>query len=159
MVYLRPEGGRAFVSYAGMHSCVGDSAAAVIDELVAKDILWRGMIFQCTQCQLSAWYDMADLQLSLRVVGPQKQQFTKANWKSPEEPRWYYALVETVFQCYTHNSYLTLLALDHLRRRSKEDFEYLPEINIINFPSFGDKHEIDIACLVNGRIVLGAVQD
>ena len=156
IVYLRPEGGRAFVSFAGVQSCVGDDAAAIIDELVGKDILWRGMIFLCTQCQLSSWYDFADLTTEFTCRRCHyRQQFTKANWKSPDEPRWYYALVETVYQCYTHNSYLTILALDHLRRSSKFSFEYLPEMDVINFPGPGRNHEIDILSMIDGRIAIG----
>jgi hypothetical protein len=144
------------VSYAGVQSCVGDDAAAVIDELVGKDILWRGMIFLCTQCQLSSWYDFADLTTEFTCRRCRhRQQFTKTNWKSPDEPRWYYALVETVYQCYTHNSYLTILTLDHLRRDAKFSFDYLPETDVINFPVPGKNHEIDILAMVDGRIVLG----
>ena len=156
VVDLRPEGGRAFVSYAGLQSCVGDDAAAVIDELVGKDILWRGMIFLCTRCQLSAWYDFADLTTEFTCRRCRyRQQFTKTNWKSPDEPRWYYALVETVYQCYTHNSYLTILTLDRSRRDSKFSFEYLPEMDVINFPVPGKSHEIDVLAMVDGHIVFG----
>lgn len=155
VVFLREEG-RAFVNYDGVNGCVGnDKAAPLIDELIAKDILRRGLIFLCIRCRLASWYDLAALstEFTCRRCG-QKQQFTKANWKMPEEPRWYYALAETVYQCQTHNSYLTILALDYLRKRSKESFHFLPEIDVINFPR-GERHEIDVACLLDGRIILG----
>jgi len=156
VVYLQEEK-RAYISYDGVKNCVGeDTAARVIDELVGKDILKRGLIFLCTRCRLSSWYSLADLttEFTCRRCS-HRQQFTKTNWKAPEEPRWYYALAETVLQCYTHNSYLTILALDHLKGKSKDSFQYLPEIDVINFPAQGDMHEIDIACLVDGRVVLG----
>jgi hypothetical protein len=155
VVYLQEER-RAFISYDGVSRCVGSDAARVIDELVGKDILKRGLALLCNRCRLASWYDLAHLtkDFTCRRCG-QTQQFTKANWKSPDEPRWYYALAETVYQCYTHNSYLTILALDHLRARSKAGFEYLPEIDVLDFPSQGEKHEIDIACLVDNLIVIG----
>jgi hypothetical protein len=156
VVYLSAEGGRAFISYVGVHDCVGDDAAAVIDELVGKDILWRGMIFGCTRCRLSSWYNLADLTTEFTCRRCRYgQQFTKTNWKSPDEPRLYYALVETVYQCYTHNSYLTILTLDHLRRSARFSFDYLPEMDVINFPIQGEKHEIDVLAMVDGRIVFG----
>jgi hypothetical protein len=155
VVYLQEER-RAVISYAGVSKCVGPDAAQVIDALVGKDILKRGLALLCNRCRLASWYDLATLtkDFTCRRCG-QTQQVTKTNWKFPEEPRWYYALAETVYQCYTHNSYLTILALDHLRARSKASFEYLPEIDVLDFPSQGEKHEIDIACLVDNLVVIG----
>jgi hypothetical protein len=155
VVYLQEEQ-RAFISYDGVFNCVGSDAAQVVDELIGKDILRRGLALWCNRCRLASWYDFARLTTRFTCRRcDQTQQFTKTNWKSPEEPRWYYALAETVYQCYTHNSFLTILALDHLRARSKSSFDYLPEIDILNFPSQGEKHEIDIACLVDGLIMVG----
>ena len=155
VVYLQEEQ-RAFISYDGVFTCVGSDAARVIDELIGKEILKRGLALWCNRCRLASWYDFAHLTTKFTCRRcDQTQQFTKTNWKSPEEPKWYYALVETVYQCYTHNSYLTVLALDHLRARSKNSFDYLPEIDILNFPNQGEKHEIDIACLVDGLIMIG----
>jgi hypothetical protein len=155
VVYLQEEQ-RAFVNYDGVHKCVGSEAAQIIDELVGRDVLKRGLVLLCNRCRLASWYDLANLtaRFTCRRCG-QAQQFTKANWKSPEEPKWYYALAETVYQCYKHNSHLTILALDHLRARSKESFQYLPEIDVIDFPRQDERHEIDIACFVDNLIVIG----
>jgi len=147
---------KAFVNFDGVKSCVGDDASAIIDELIGKDILRRGLIFQCVRCRLVRWYDVASLTTKF-VCGrcSQMQQFTRINWKTPEEPRWYYALAETVYQCHRHDSYLTIVALDHLRARSKISFQFLPEIDVTNFPSAGESQEIDIACMVDNLIVIG----
>jgi hypothetical protein len=155
VVYLQEEQ-RAFVNYDGLHKCVNSDAVQTIDELVSKEVLKRGLVLLCNRCRLASWYDLADLTASFtcRRCG-QVQQFTKANWKSPEEPRWYYALAETAYQCYKHNSHLTILALDYLRARSKESFQYLPEIDVIDFPRPRERHEIDIACFVDNLIVIG----
>lgn len=155
VVYLRAEG-RAFVNYDGVQKSVGGQATDVLDDLVGKDIFRRGLVFLCLRCRLASWYDLAGItsEFTCHRCGL-RQQFTKANWKSPDEPRWYYALAETVYQCYTHNSYLTILALDHLRQQSKNSFRYLPEIDVLNFPTVGENHEIDVACLVDNRIFLG----
>jgi hypothetical protein len=155
VVHLQAES-RAFVNYDGVHQCVGSNATGVVDHLVGKDILRRGLVFLCLRCRLASWYDVAELTSEFTCHRCSlKQQFTKANWKSPDEPRWYYSLAETVYQCYTHNSYLTILVLDHLRQRAKTSFQYLPEIDVLNFPKPGEIHEIDVACLVDNRIFVG----
>jgi hypothetical protein len=156
VVYLQPEGGRAFISYDGVKRCVDDEAVEIIDLLIGKEILRRGLIFLCDRCRLASWYDLSDLSAEFVCRRcSQRQQFTKANWKMPDEPRWYYALAETVYQCYTHDSHLTILALNHLRQTSTQSFQYLPEIEVLNFPTEGEKHEIDIACQVDNRLVIG----
>jgi hypothetical protein len=155
VVYLEEER-RAFVSYLGVKDCVEEDAVRMIDELVGKDILQRGLIFRCLRCRLSSWYSLASL--SARFVCRRcgfDQQFAKQNWKLPDEPRWYYALAETVNQWYTHNSDLTIVTLGHLKKGSKRSFQYLPEIDVVNFPAPGEKQEIDVACLLDSKIVIG----
>lgn len=155
VVYLQAVG-HAFVNYDGFKKCVGSRATDLLDDLLGKEIIRRGLVFLCLRCRLASWYDLADItsEFTCHRCGL-RQRFTMANWKSPEEPRWYYALAETIYQCYTHNSYLTILVLNYLRRQSQRTFEYLPEIDVLNFPAAGQTHEIDVACLVDNRIFLG----
>lgn len=146
---------RTYVNFAGVYDALGESAVQVIDDLVGKQVLTRGLIFGCSLCSLSSWYDLAGLSSDFKCRRCGKvQQFTRANWKHPEEPHFYYALAETVYQCLRNNSDLTILALDHLRKGAKS-FEYLPEMDLLNFPRAGEKHEIDIVCLIDGQIALG----
>jgi hypothetical protein len=153
--YLQEEG-RAFLSYRALQDCLGSRTGQVLDDLIGKDILRRGFTFLCKRCQLASWYDLGVVssEFTCRRCG-KRQQFTRSNWKMPEEARFYYALAETVYQCYGHNSFVTILALGKLRDRSQQAFEYLPEIDVLNFPEEGRKKEIDIACLLDGKIVLG----
>jgi len=137
-----------------------DKATALIDELIAKDILRRGLIFQCTRCRLAAWYDIGEVSREFKCKRCDLVQlFSQKNWKSPKEPRWYYRLVETVYLCYASSSYLTALSLDKLRQQSKEAFHYICEADIKNFPKQGEKKEIDILAISDGKLILGECKD
>jgi hypothetical protein len=79
----------------------------------------------------------------------------QVHWKEPVEPHWYYKLAETIYQFYENNSHLTVQALYKLKAQSKFTFHYLPEIDLYGFPAAGEKRELDIACVLDGKIILG----
>ena len=149
---------RAYLSFEAVRASIGarEEAAALIDNLVRKRIIERGYILQCERCRLASWYGIDALTAEFVCSRCSfKQQFTVSHWKQPLEPRWYYKLAETVYQFYFHNSHLTLQVLYKLKGQSKRAFHYVPEINLLDFPEPGKKKELDIACIVDGKIVIG----
>lgn len=149
---------RAYLNLAAVRAAVRDKerAAGLVDDLIGRRVFERGYIFHCERCSLSSWYSLDALtseftcnRCSLR------QQFRLPHWKQPFEPHWYYKLAETVYQFYGHNSHLTAQALWKLKTRSKLAFQFVPEIELIGFPVQGKKKELDIACMLDGRIIIG----
>lgn len=149
---------RAYINLNALKNSLGDDsrAADLADKLVGKRILQRGYILQCERCRLSSWYsldvltaDFACTRCSLR------QQFTRAHWREPTEPSWYYKLAETVYQFYLHNSHLTAQVLYKLQSQSSVAFHYVPEVELIGFPTPGKMKELDIACIADGQIIIG----
>jgi hypothetical protein len=157
IIYLENDQ-RAYLSFEAIRSSVGgkEETAALIDNLVKKQIIERGYIFQCQRCRLASWYGIDALTTEF-ICGrcSFKQQFGVSHWKQPVEPRWYYKLAETVYQFYFHNSHLTLQVLYKLKGESKVAFHYVPEIDLLDFPDEGKKRELDIACILDGQIVIG----
>lgn len=153
---------RAYLSFEAFKRKLLDEndAVTIIDELIAKEIISRGFIFQCSRCRLSAWYDVS-------AVGNEfvctrcglHQPYSHKNWKSPAEPRWYYRLAETVHLFYKNSSHLTVLALDKLRQEAPDGFHYISETNILNPNSSKPKQEIDVLAIVRGEIILGECKD
>jgi hypothetical protein len=161
VIYLDTEK-RTYLSFGAFSRMLDEPAKAtgLIDELIAKDILRRGLIFQCSRCRLAAWYDIEEISREFKCKRCDLVQlFSQRNWKSAEEPRWYYSLVETVYLCYASSSYLTALSLDKLRQQSKEAFHYLCEADVKNFPEQGKKKEIDILAISDGKLILGECKD
>jgi len=149
---------RAYLNFGAIRASLGDKgrAAALVDELVGKRILERGHILHCERCSLSSWYSIDVLTSEFTCNRCSfKQQFTLTHWKHPIEPYWYYRLAETVYQFYSHNSHLTAQVLYKLKARSKLAFHYVPEIELLGFPAPGKKRELDIACMLDGQIIIG----
>ncbi|MER5521281.1 hypothetical protein [Streptomyces sp. NPDC002763] len=149
---------RAYLNLDAIASSLGDEKAAadLVDDLVGKQVLQRGYIFQCERCRLVSWYgiDMLTTQFTCNRCSL-SQQFTRGHWRSPVVPHWYYKLAETVYQFYRHNSHLTAQVLYKLKTESKAAFHYAPEIDLVNFPRRGKSREMDVACIVDGVIVFG----
>ena len=149
---------RAYLNLDAFTESMGDpeSAAGVADSLVGKRVIQRGHIFHCERCRLSSWYSIDGLTIEFECSRCSlRQQFTRSHWKNPVEPRWYYKLAETIYQFYLHNSHLTVQVLDALQSESRYAFHYVPEIELIDFPSAGKKKEMDVACILDGQIVFG----
>lgn len=153
---------RAYLSFEAFKRKLSgeEEAVMVIEELISKDILRRGFIFQCSRCRLAAWYDVALVGTGFTCARCDlKQPYTQTNWKMPAEPRWYYKLAETVYQFYKSSSHLTALALDKLRQEAPDEFHYVSETNIINPLDAHPKREIDILAIAKGNIILGECKD
>lgn len=149
---------RAYLNLLALTNSLGSQERAIdlADELVGKQVLRRGYILQCSTCRLASWYEMRVLTDEFECNRCSfRQQYTREHWKSNGEPRWYYKLAETVHQFYRHNSHLTVQTLCNLKARSKIAFHYVPEIELWDFPSAGEKRELDIACVVDGSIFIG----
>jgi len=149
---------RAYLSLNAIIGSLGDEkqAADLADKLVGQRVLQRGYIFQCERCRLSSWYSIDVLTADFVCNRCSfRQQFTRTHWKQPVEPHWYFRLAETVYQFYANNSHLTAQALYKLQSESTLAFHYVPEIDLIDFPKPGEKREMDIACVVDGQMILG----
>ena len=70
-----------------------------------------------------------------------------------DEPKIVYDLNEVVFQCFLNNEDLPILTLDYFRKRAKEALTFSPEFKI--YKNDQEYLEMDIACICDGKIVIG----
>lgn len=161
VVYLSVER-RAYLGFEAFKRKLSgeEEATLLIDELIARDIISRGFILQCSRCRLAAWYHVGRVgdEFTCSRCGL-TQPYSHKNWKSPAEPRWYYRLAETVYLFYESSSHLTALALDKLRSEAPEAFHYISETTINNLAINNSKKEIDVLAISNGNIILGECKD
>jgi hypothetical protein len=60
-----------------------------------------------------------------------------------------------VYQMLHHNGDVTLLTLDALRRESKDSFQFAPELSIKPKDAVKSTMEVDIPCIMNGKMIIG----
>lgn len=151
---------RTYLSFKAFSKFVGtdEDTSKVLDSLVTSSVLYRGYIFKCDNCRRTDWYGIEDVSRTFKCKRCEKvQNYTHSEWLWSSEPVWYYRLAETVYQFYRSHSYITAIVLDKIRSESKESFMYLSESDIID--SDGNKKEIDIIALSDGKIILGECKD
>jgi hypothetical protein len=110
---------RRYLDFPAITTHVGKSAGMLIDQLISKQILYRGFIFHCHYCRNSAWFSISEISQEFRCRRCGRSQvYTKTHWKVPDEPAWFYKLDELVYQGYRQGMVVSLLALNYLQLES-----------------------------------------
>jgi len=151
---------RNYLNFQAIQVSLGDEKAAIqtIDELTTLDILHRGFIFHCEACLKSDWYSISDVKKSFICTRcSHEQKYEHIHWKSPNEPAWYYKLDEVIREGFIQNMDVPLMTLFQLKRKSKESFLFFYELGLWkdNVENGKPDIEIDINCIVDGKIVVG----
>jgi hypothetical protein len=153
-VYLSDK--RRYLDFAAIKSHVGDSAIDLLDELVAKEIIYRGFIFGCSYCRNADWFSVSDItqEFKCRRCG-RTQPYSKRNWKTGEEPGWFYKLDELVYQGYRQNMDVSLLALNYLKTQSQDSFTFTTDREFWRSGATKPDVEADLFCVPDGMLTVG----
>lgn len=155
-VYLNDK--RRYLNFACILKFLPDEAFArkVVDDYIAKGVVYRGLVLKCNRCSDLAWFSIAEVSqnFTCRRCGT-NQQYTYPSWHYPNEPSWFYKLDEMVYQMLHHNGDVTLLTLDALRRESKDSFQFAPELSIRPKDAVKSIMEIDLPCIMKGKMIIG----
>jgi hypothetical protein len=155
-VYLNDK--RRYLNFACILKFLRDEAFArkIVDDYIAKGVFYRGLVLKCNRCSDLAWFSVGEItqNFTCRRCGT-NQQYTYLSWGYPNEPSWFYKLDEMVYQMLHHNGDVTLLTLDALRRESKDSFQFAPELMIKPKDANKWTMEIDIPCIMNGKMIIG----
>ncbi|WP_433968018.1 hypothetical protein [Tunturiibacter gelidiferens] len=155
-VYLKDK--RRYMDFASIKKIVqsDDLTRNLIDEFVEKGIFYRGYIFQCQNCSDAAWHSISEVDqtFTCRRCGL-NQQYKNRHWRIPNEPLWFYKLDEMVYLMLENNGHVPLLTLNKLSVSSQESFLFRPELRITPKSSEEAYLEVDICCIMDGRLCIG----
>lgn len=149
---------RRYLDFTPMLNILGDKdrVAALIDDWIAREILYRGFIFKCARCGNTSWFSVESLTQSFRCSRcGTSQQYSKKNWFDTPEPTWYYKLDEIVHLLLEHNGDVPLRTLAALKYQFSSSFIYVPELKIKATHKPQDNMELDICCIGDGQIIIG----
>jgi hypothetical protein len=149
---------RRFLSFeqaAHVSATSGQETRALLDALVSKRILRRGLILQCRRCSYAGWYRLEDLGQTFTCGRCQHASLIlQQTWKQPAggEPQWYYDLDEVVYQALKHDVRAPILAVSKLAEGARSVLTR-PEADVYK----GARHvaEIDLWAIVDGKILIG----
>jgi hypothetical protein len=149
---------RRYLDFTSIEKALGNAAQAqkLIDNFSQKGIFYRGFIFQCSFCRAATWFPAGQISDSFTCPRCHRSQvYTSVHWKFPEQPRWYHQLDEIVYQALIHDMHVPTLALDWLRKRSKDTFLFTPELAFSRQDEERPYAESDMNFICDGVLGIG----
>jgi hypothetical protein len=149
--------GRRYLDLVALEKIVASrsTAASLIDDLLEKHILHRGLVFQCQSCRNADWYSIGKVSDFFECTRcGRSQAYRREHWKQPDEPSWYYKLDEMVYQGYKNGMTVPILTNDYLRRNSSS-FQFTAEEEVFEGEASEPLMEIDVCAVVDGRLLIG----
>ena len=149
---------RCYLDFASIQKVVGtnEDVQGLIDELVVKGVFHRGFIFKCRSCRNADWFSVGEISDHFKCKRCGLVQiYTREHSLRPAEPVWYYKLDELVLRAHQNGFAPPTLALDYLRRQSKESFLFTPELDVFVGNSTKPFVEMDICCIPDGVLAIG----
>jgi hypothetical protein len=155
-VYLSDR--RRYLDFAPIEKRMGDTAktVALLDDLVSKTILYRGFIFGCSYCRSSEWFAVGDIDREFRCRRCRRTQiYTQKNWKTGNEPPWFYKLDELIYQGHSQGMLVPLLTLNHLKNTSQDSFTFTTDREFWKPGEPKPEMEADFICVPDGVLTMG----
>lgn len=151
-------GGRRFHNLESLAIALGNrqSATRTLDDLSRLSVVHRGFALKCQHCRHADWYPFADLNDSFQCRRCRRTQiFTRKHWLYPDQPEVYYELDELTYLGLRNDMHVPILALDHLKRKSRQSFLFVQELEFLRAESQEKLIEVDINCVIDGALTIG----
>lgn len=161
-VKLTPE--RGVVTFEGMSSCWPDEHSSdqshvrrVIDDLLIKGVLRRGLVLRCSACSRLDFFSIDQLaqRMPCALCGAQIS-LVQSNWRHPiAEPKWFYDAHPTARQLVSEHSDLPLILAHHLTHRSRRAW-HVGELELVE--EGNSVAETDLVAFVDGQLIIAEVK-
>lgn len=130
-----------------------------LSQLTERNIIQIGVRPQCPNCGVANWYHVEDIGQQLICQG------CRISFPFHPELTWQYKLNSLVHDAHAlHGTTPLILVLGQLLDKSRDSFFYSPNLNLFAEPkdsSFENLDliaEVDIACIQNGKFIIGEVK-
>ena len=125
----------------------------LLDVYLERGILARGIILKCSVCKLTSWHALETVSRSF-TCGRCRGEcvLTRQVWIGQHEPRWYYELVEVVYQALRYDMLYPIATLHALRRETRT-FQFVPELAVSK--NGAQVAEVDICAILDSEILVG----
>ena len=159
LIDLSGSGRRHFLALDDAVRLTGRDASAcivILDDLVRRRILRRGLVLKCERCDFAGWYDLAHVDQGFECARcAERQTISISHWREPiDQPQLYYDLDEVVYQTLLNDGAVPLLALGVIADRSR-DFMYSTEMSVFEQGGAKPLCEIDLWAVSHGEIIIG----
>jgi hypothetical protein len=129
-------------------------AASIIDELLARGVLRRGLVLKCKRCRQAAWHPLAAVRETFECGRCHLQQAPdRQSWLGSDEPVWSYRMAEVLFQFLENDGDLPVLAVRDAFALSERPLDHGYELELT--PPGAASREVDIFSADGYRLWIG----
>ena len=128
-------------------------------QLTQRNIIQTGITPHCPRCGLAQWYYVDDIGQHLTCQG------CRIQFPLHPEPTWHYRLNELIRAAHAlHGTTPVILVLGQLFRECRTSFLFSPNLNLLTKPQGASPEkldkaaEVDIACVQDGKFIIGEVK-
>ena len=136
-----------------------EDVEVALTQLTQRNIIQIGIKPHCPRCGLAQWYYVDDISQHLTCQG------CRIQFPLHPEPTWHYRLNELTRAAYAlHGTTPVILVLGQLFRRCRTSFFFSPNLNLLTKPQDASPEkldkaaEVDIACVQDGKFIIGEVK-
>lgn len=128
----------------------------ILDRLVRRRILRRGLLLRCDRCNWLDWYSLDELGQDFRCDRcTHRNMIEQQLWRDPfEEPAWFYDLDHAVRETLRLNGRVPILAAARLASQYPRAFTLTPDFEMIQYGADKPTVEIDLGAIGHGQIIL-----
>ena len=130
-----------------------------LEQLTRRNIVQIGVKPRCPSCGMKNWYHVDDIGQQLTCQG------CRIQFSLHPELTWHYRLNELIHAAHAlHGTTPVILVLGHLLNESKTSFLFSPNLNLLSEPQDESSErlektaEVDIACIQDGKFIIGEVK-
>ena len=130
-----------------------------LQQLARRNIIQIGVKPRCPSCGIVSWYHVDDIRQHLTCQG------CRIQFPLDPELTWYYRLNGLIHAAHAlHGTTPVILVLGQLLRESRTSFLFSPNLNLLTEPQDESSEklkttaEVDIACIQDGRFIIGEVK-
>ena len=128
-------------------------------QLTERNIIQIGVNPRCPHCGMTPWFHVDDIKQELTCQG------CRRSFPLHPQRTWQYRLNSLVHAAYAlHGTIPVILVLGQLFRESRDSFFFSPNLNLLtrpqdgSFEKFKKAAEVDIACIQDGKFIIGEVK-
>jgi hypothetical protein len=128
----------------------------IMDRLMRRRILRRGLLLCCARCNWLAWYALESLGQDFECQRcAHSNMIEQQRWRDPfEEPAWFYDLDHAVREALRLNGRVPILAASRLASQNPRAFTLTPDFELIKPGAEKPTAEIDLGAIGEGKIIL-----
>jgi hypothetical protein len=124
-----------------------------LNDLLARNVLRAGVVVHCRHCGIESWLHIDEVQQFNECAGCGNLRPLAV------DTEWLYRLNSLAKRCVSAHILAVLQALSSIAHNSTVCFFYSPSLNLYQPGSEDIWREVDVACVSDGKLIIGEVKD